>query len=64
MAKKCPKVKKSVKNAGFHSIGSTIRTRRESRCLLYAKKNKKQKYIVATIRTRRDTQYLLYAGFF
>ena len=30
MAKKCPKVQKSIKQAGFHSIGATIRTRRES----------------------------------
>ena len=30
MAKKCPKVQKSIKKAGFYSIGATIRTRRES----------------------------------
>ena len=35
MAKKCPKVQKSVKKAGIHSIGSSIRTRRESLCLPY-----------------------------
>ena len=28
---KCQKVQKSAKKAGFHSIGATIRTRRESR---------------------------------
>ena len=36
MAKKSPKVQKSVIKAGFHSIGATIRTRRQSRCLPYA----------------------------
>ena len=35
MAKKCQKVKKSVKKSGFHSIGATFRTRQESRCLPY-----------------------------
>ena len=30
------KVPQSVKKAGFHSIGATLQTRRESRCLLYA----------------------------
>ena len=34
-AKKCPKVQNCVKKAGFHSIGATIRTRQESRCLPY-----------------------------
>ena len=29
------KIAESVKKAGFHSIAATIRTRRESRCLLY-----------------------------
>ena len=29
-------MQKSVKNVGFHSIGATIRTRRESWCLPYA----------------------------
>ena len=29
-------MQKSVKEAGFHSIGATIGTRRESRCLPYA----------------------------
>ena len=29
-------MQKSVKKAGCHSIGATIRTRRESWCLLYA----------------------------
>ena len=32
----CWKVQKSVKKAGFHSIGDTIRARRESWCLSYA----------------------------
>ena len=36
MAKKKQKVLKSVIKAGFHSIGCTIRTREESRCLLNA----------------------------
>ena len=36
MAKKCLKVQKGVKKEGFHNIGATIRTRRESRCLPYA----------------------------
>ena len=36
MAKKCPKVQKSVNTARFHSIGATNRTRRESQCLPYA----------------------------
>ena len=30
---KCPKVQKIVKQVGFHSIGASIRTLRESRCL-------------------------------
>ena len=36
MGQKMPKSAESVKKAGFHSIGATIRTRRESRCLPYA----------------------------
>ena len=35
-AKKIPKVQKSVKKAGFHGAGATIRTRQESRCFPYA----------------------------
>ena len=34
MAKKFPKKQESVKKAGFHSIGATIR--QESRCVPYA----------------------------
>ena len=30
-----PKAQKSVKNAGFHGIGATISTRRQSLCLPY-----------------------------
>ena len=30
MVKKCQKMQKNVKKAGFHSIGATIRTHRES----------------------------------
>ena len=36
MAKKSPKVQKSVIKAGFHSIGDTIHTRQDSRYLPYA----------------------------
>ena len=36
MVKKCLKVQKRVKKVGFNSIGVTIRTRRESWCILYA----------------------------
>ena len=36
MAKKCPKVQKSVKKAGFLSIRAIIHTRGESWCFLYA----------------------------
>ena len=32
----CPKLQKSFKQAGFHSIGATICTWRESQCLSYA----------------------------
>ena len=35
MAKKCPQVQESVIKAKLHSIGATIRTRRERRCLPY-----------------------------
>ena len=36
LAKKCPIVQKNVKKVGFHNIGATIRTCRESWFLPYA----------------------------
>ena len=36
MVKNCPKLKKSVKKAGFHIICGTICTRQESCCLPFA----------------------------
>ena len=40
LSKSAQKCKKRVKKAGFHGIGATIRTRRESQCLPYAFKKK------------------------
>ena len=35
--KKMPNKAEKLQKAGFHIIGDTIRTRRESRCLPYAR---------------------------